>query len=145
MGYDEFAHAWIGLNSRTECACPRETKQSQVMRKVLVVLNELRTRECMAKTIQEEDRSRASHKQLTENARFKVDVHPVFRLPRRAVPMSDQIGSRPSNAPTPAPRASPSDTCHLQQIRSCRISADYPTHSTVEDNKWETPLLSQTG
>ncbi len=43
-GCDEFAHAWIGLNSRTECACPSETKQSQVMRKVLVVLNELRTR-----------------------------------------------------------------------------------------------------
>ena len=55
MGYDEFAHAWIGLNSRTECVCPSETKQSQVMKKVLVVLNELRTRECMAKTRQEED------------------------------------------------------------------------------------------
>ena len=145
MGYDEFAQAWIGLNSRTECVCPSETKQSQVMKKVLVVLNELRTRECMAKKRQEEDRARASHAQLAENARFKVDVHPVFRLPRRAVPMPDQNGSRPSNSPTPAPIASPSDTCHLQQIISCRIAADYSTHSTVEDNKWGKPLLSQTG
>jgi hypothetical protein len=145
MGYDEFAHAWIGLNSRIECVCPSETKQSQVMRKVLVVLNELRTRECMAKKRQEEDRERASHAQLAEYARFGVDVHPVFRLPRRAVPMPDQKGSRPSNAPTPAPRASPSDACHLQQIRSCRKAADYSTLSTVEDNKWGNPLLSQTG